>query len=206
MSMKIYTAYRLKNSKDLWEFVRDVRRKGARRVRGLLEERFQLLYGSLLVRESPEYTTALRMHPDNAEKAMTLAADLYLSHAYRDQASKHERNIWDFDVSIAIREYKGRLYLIPNVGAGSKGALDFLNRDKRLEDFSYWDNTDKPARISTKEWNQRRVVWEQLTASYIGVNKFYLDNWNDYLVVDICSNQTYWTIKPISFKPPVIKP
>lgn len=36
----------------------------------------------------------------------------------------------------------------------------FLNIDG-IEEYSYWDNADKPDTISKKEWNKRRCDWEE---------------------------------------------
>jgi hypothetical protein len=202
MSMKVYTAYRLRKAEVLWPFVRDVRRKGALRIRDTIQEYYDALYGSEIVLQSEHMTRALSTYGEHErEKALKLATEMFLTRSYKEQERSVERNAWDFSASLAVREAKGQLYVIPHVGMAVHKSLSFLSHDKRLEDFSYWDNSDRPSHITSKRWEARRQVWEELTDESTHSSKLYADVWCDYLVVEICSPDLWWRVKPLFLAP-----
>lgn len=146
MSTKIYTAYRLKKSSDLWPFVHDCYTRGERAVVNVFRR--------LLRSSSYDAITA----------------------KYREQAGSPYRNEWNFDVTIAIRERRGRIYVIPHCDMRMAKACDFLKRDRRLDDFAYWNNTDRPKTVTARAWAHRACVWNALSAA----------GWGNCLTVTIC--------------------
>lgn len=90
--------------------------------------------------------------------------DRWVRVRYGEQLTSALRNRWDFDANIAVRSLDERFYLIPYAAENSflGNTLDFLKDSPLLEDFAYWDNSDRPKRVSTTRWAERRDVWECL--------------------------------------------
>lgn len=130
MSIKIWTAYRLKRSSELWGLVSDIHREGRLGV-------------------------AARMRARLAKDGVW---GEFRSRVKEGMESPYE-NYYDFACSVDIRERRGRLYLIPFCGMGSSGVLDFLGEDGRLEDYHWQNQTDRPESIGAREWGRRRKVW-----------------------------------------------
>jgi hypothetical protein len=185
VSTKVYTAYRLKRSEDLWAFVRDIRRQAMPAIHKVLQELFLGLAEELR-----------RADPALSGSDLRIAAEQRLTREYRDQLGKGERNTFDFDVNITIREHEGRLYLIPYCDMFMRDVLDFLKDDPRLEDFAYWDNSDQPEDVSDADWAARKALWDAMDSGCTIPDQLYSDAWSDYLVFEICSYHALWKIKP----------
>jgi hypothetical protein len=137
MSTKIYRAYRLKRSQDLWPLVHDIRLKGTRAVKKVLTN-LLLNLAQEVDPLSEEYgiVEVARKNPEVLDRSVRLeVADHFLTNRYREESVSHLRSPWCFDVAVGIRQYKGRLYLIPYCDELVRSTLDFLDRDPRLEDF-----------------------------------------------------------------------
>lgn len=147
------------------------------------------------VSKTPKFLEELRKGDLNADSLLRIETEQELIRRYRDQLVKPYRNDFDFDVWITVREYEGRLYLIPSCGLGAQGCLDFLKRDRRLEDFAFWDNSDKPNHITGRAWRHRKRVWDALDPGVPG-HQLYADPWSDYLTIEINSYSTFWKTKP----------
>ena len=174
MSIKIYTAYRLKDSGEFWPILRDCRRRGLEAVRELVCRLATTIVP--MDKSSADYGA-----PDRAREIIGLRE---LGKRYQAQATSGLRDEYDFDVTITVREYRGALYLVPYCDMFLRDALHFLRSDPRLEDFAYWDNADELEGISEMEWQERRAVW-------LGIDEA---GWLDTAVIEICTPQKFWTI------------
>lgn len=185
MSTKVYVAYRLKQSKDIWPFVRDTRRRGEENVKKVLRV-LHTTFSENVDTASKGYANALKFSDGNEARARLKVASEAIREGYRAQLGRMERSIFDFDVSVAIREHKGRMYLIPHCDMMMRDALKFLARDRRLENFAYWNNTDQPKRISRREWDARGEIWDALDAS----------GWGDYVTIIVCDWSKFYMLDP----------
>jgi len=115
--------------------------------------------------------------------------DHWMTKCYGDQLTDLQRNLWALDTSITIRKYRSRYYLIPYCERSSLvgGCLEFLDKDDRLEEFGYWNNTDKPAEVTTSQWAWRGKVWTALTDH---------ERWKDFLCVDVVSYFGFSDVSP----------
>lgn len=104
---------------------------------------------------------------------------------YRSQVTKYERNPFNFDVAITFRKHKGRIYLIPYCDWLMRDVLKFLDNDARLENYAYWNNTDRAEGVSQRAWDNRGKVWDEMDK-----------NWQTFLSLDICSWSAYTYIEP----------
>jgi len=106
--------------------------------------------------------------------------DSWAHKSYGKTLAQHTWDLWAIDTSITMRVYRGKYYLIPYFDRRChlSGLLDFMADDERLEEFGYWNNTDKPDEVSTQKWAWRRTVWNDLTKH---------ERWKEYVSVDIIS-------------------
>lgn len=106
--------------------------------------------------------------------------DTWMSKKYGAQLSQTRRNPWALDTTITLRPYRSRYYLIPycDGACAVAGSLNFLADDPRLEDFAYWNNTDKPKEVTDHEWAWRATVWNDLTD---------WDRWPNFVEVSVVS-------------------
>ena len=84
----------------------------------------------------------------------------FLNHVYKIRELFKRHEVYDFDCGLNIWIKDGYCYII-----FVKGSYLYTNKIPDLmpdfvEDFSYFDNTDKPEGISEEEWEYRGTVWE----------------------------------------------
>jgi hypothetical protein len=106
---------------------------------------------------------------------------------FRMSTTNPYRSICNFDVSVTFREYKGGIYVIPYCEGTMRNVLDFLAKDRRLRDYHYQNQTDRPTRVPARQWRERAKVWDALTEQA---------RWGDYLMIDICSWSKWWQLNP----------
>jgi len=80
---------------------------------------------------------------------------------FLDEVEKRKKEFVKFyELDVAIFPFEGKIY----------GMLFYDNfelppfglKNVKYEDFSYWDNTDRPDTISAADWEERRRVWGAL--------------------------------------------
>lgn len=152
MSTKVYNAYRLKENVDLWDFLHDVRVQAVSIIQTKLREFYDL------IKEHPEYLEITEENPTYCD----------ISDAVRDkygeQLSRLERNPYNLDVSLSVRRFENRYYIraFSDKIAIFGDPLTFLRDDERLENYEYWNNTDRPEDVSDEDWKERERCWNEL--------------------------------------------
>lgn len=185
MSTKVYVAYKLKKSGDLWAFLRDTIKQGRKNVRAALVK-LHHTYMADVDTKSPEYVEALGRYEGDEWLTQFRLANNFLRKEYRSQQTSMERNPFHFDVSLGIWENKGSLYIIPYCDMFMRNVLDFLKKNTRLEDFCYWNNTDEPKGMPRSVWKARGKVWDAI----------HDNGWENHLWIDVCSPSSYYQIDP----------
>jgi hypothetical protein len=108
---------------------------------------------------------------------------------FKKNSTEMERDTYSLDVAVAIYPYRGRTYLrtfaepISVVGR----CLDFVREMPELEDFHYQNQTDPPKEVSSKEWAQRRRVWDGITKD---------DDIGRFVTLEILSFPKLWKLDP----------
>jgi len=199
MSTKIWTAYKLKDPTQLWPFVHDIRIQATKNIQIELRKLYADISGAVNC-DSEEYKqareTVEKFTPTYVDKlseeekdwrARIDVAERIIKKGYREASNSMILDYFDFDVSVAFREWKGDIYIIPHCNMVMRKVLDFLKDDNRLVDFHYQNQTDRPKKISGREWKKRERVWDGM-----------LDNglWSDVLVLDVCKYEFFWQIDP----------
>lgn len=198
MSTKIYTAYKLKSSKDLWPFIHDTRLKATRNLQKRLRDWYlrRILSGDGAVEStSVDYAAYKQNRLQHSEFFARLSeASTILRNGYKAASSSSLNDVCDFDLSIGVRQFEGEIYVIPSHGWGSRGLLSFLSRDPRLVDFHYQNQSDKPSRISNREWSKRGKIWNAMEDT---------GQWRDVLVLEICTYPMWYLMDPSMYPAPM---
>lgn len=140
---------------------------------------------------SNEEIFELAKRPSNkAKEPGVFDIDAWILAKYGETLTQRQWNLWALDTSIALRKYGDRFYLIPYCDSRCylSGVLDFLQKEDRLEDFAYWNNTDKPEEISESEWDERSRVWNDLTDH---------DRWYEFVALDVVSWMGWDQVSPM---------
>lgn len=184
MSTVIRPAYRLKKSSDLWQFTRDTYQRGEAEVKKVIRE-FYAELAKCVDPNSDRYKELAVHYKEDWKVRLEIAHDT-VRNEYKKQLGSSSRNPFNFDVHIAIREYKSRIYVRPHCDWKMANVLDFLEEDERLEEYSYWNNTDRPKRFSAQEWGHRSKVWD-------GIHEA---GWGHYLSINICDWSKWYLLDP----------
>jgi len=186
MSTKIYNAYRVKKSRDLWPLLRDIRRIAEANVRRMINEFYDDVHKDISTK-SPLYKAARKrgLNPYEARESVTRKV---VHRGYRIQSTTMERTLFNFDASVTVREHKGRYYLITYADWFSPvgKCFEFLREDPRLEDYHYQNQCDRPKEISARAWKAREKVWDAIDEA----------GWWDYLSLIICDWDNFRRIDP----------
>lgn len=193
MSTKIYTAYKVRKGVDLWDTVHDIKIQGTEQAKEALK-RFGATHLSAVREDTDLFKKALescshygRSKEATRELARAQVATNIIKRFYRISSTSSLRSPYNFDVSVGFRQYKGRIYIIPYCDWTMSKVLDFLKKDRRITDFHYQNQTDKPKHISEKSWDRRGDVWN-------GMDKE--GRFQDVLCLDICKFDMYWQFDP----------
>jgi hypothetical protein len=183
MSTKIYRAYRLNKNSDFWPFVSDTKKRGVEEVQKVLRSLYTSMAGVVEQKDVDAYIE--RFGSRSESRARHEIAHQRAREGYRDQLGRSERDVFDFDVCIAIRNHKRRIYLIPYCDSLMRKTLDFLDQDPRLDDFAYWNNTDRKEEVSAREWKHRGKIWDEMDKK-----------WQEFVHLDICSWSAFPYVDP----------
>lgn len=83
----------------------------------------------------------------------------FLRDAFREHA--HTDN-YLFDVQSGWVFYPNGRYFYGWPWGDTKLDEETVLKFEDAEDFSYWDDTDKPEEISTREWRRRGIKWDEI--------------------------------------------
>jgi hypothetical protein len=166
MSTKIYNGYRIKGATTLDEAFAalntDANRKWvATRIEELTREYLALRVTRVIDRSYLE--------PDNEEavRAAKHAVMSCLSELWKDQrearAEGRRDHLIDFDLDVSLIPVGKRQHrqVVALIFAQRECHRDWFSKLDCVEDFSYWDNSDRPEEVSAPEWRKRKRVWEQ---------------------------------------------
>lgn len=188
MSTKIYAAYKLKNPLKFTDVVDDLYKiaikKWEKRIIDLLHEAMKDVKD-----DNEDYLKSREQYYNQSEEfcKAEVACD-FVQNGYRAQKNSPYRDLFDFDAWITFYWYDGEIYLIPRCDMAMRDLFNFLMRHRELQDFRYWNNTDKPSHIRVKEWKHRQDIWD-LIFPYSGEIP-------PNLRLGICEPDYFWRIFP----------
>lgn len=173
MSTKIFNAYRTAPGEPLWPLMRALRARGRIEAKAAIRKFYEMLAACEL--------------PTDPTKRLQIAHDRVRT-KYREQLSSPHRNEFDFNVSIAVRELDGRLYLRAHCDMTMGTVLDFMRTFPAvLEEYEYWTTTDtRPGGVTLAQWEERRETWDRIIAA----------GWGDLLTLTIVDWDSFHEVDP----------
>lgn len=180
--MKVYNAYRLEKSIDLFTLVAEIQREATELAASKIVEAECNLMAAILP-SSDEYVAKLDSIKKNWDDRLTyrqadnlarfsMARDT-MTTLYKKSHDSGMRSPFDFDACVTFRGYKGRVYMQVFADGPLRNIFDKWTKRPYAVDFHYQNQADKPESISESAWNKRREVWDVLYDTEIG-RKTYL--------------------------------
>ncbi len=184
MSLKIYNAYRLAKAQTLWDVVRDITVQGREAAQGVLRRIYVDMAAAVLPTHEIYQACLKSDWPETG--ARLEAASRTLQKLYKAASISFERNPFNFDISVGIWRNRGRYYLRGFCDMQVSHCLDFMEDDRRLIPYSYWDNSDRPKDVPISEWRARARTWH-------AINR---ETHNVHLLIDVLSYQNLFRVDP----------
>lgn len=158
MSLKLYDGYRIKGFSEKefiekYEYLKEVVEKEAKI--SIQEEISKIFYNTLdygYGRKEDDMTVLEYVKEEIKEEIENLKK------GYRSPSL-------DKDISFALKEYKGDLYLYL-FSEDREISKMLLKEIENIEEFGYWNNTDKPDSVTESHWEKRKKIWDELLTSY----------------------------------------
>lgn len=159
MSTKIYTAYRLP-TKHLNKFLIETNEvmfnNVVKRLNLLMDKLKPEGYYQLLLKQWKDKAWVDKIFEREGKAARFGRLDAILS-ACKEAAQSPRRDImFDIECGWFIRISNKYAYVIPY---GEAYTHDNLKLQDYVEDYSYWNNTDRPENISPARWGARAKKW-----------------------------------------------
>ncbi len=194
MSTKVYVAYKLKphvtkSHVGFWAWARETQARAEQEVRLVIRQVYCHMADNLKADDEAylRYLTSFGAK-DSSRQRLTFCHNTLVQN-YKKQVASSLRDDYDFDVTIAIRELHGDLYITPYYDMACRHVLDFMKEDKRLSDFAYWDNADPPEGMREgsgyRRWKARGKVWDQIDPHI-----------REYLLITVCDSQKFMYVDP----------
>lgn len=175
MSTKLYDGLRIKNAKE-----EDVIAK-LDSLKPLFKE---VLRNTIAKKISSEYFNMVDnvFNNDNPQLPCDYAQNILKKEM--ESIKNDKRSImFQYDFVIYVKQYKSDVYLYPFYRELNDLNI-LMEKIPELEDFGYWDNTDKPEEISESHWKKREKIWNIISNKYTfeesGFKKISLNDIKDF--------------------------
>lgn len=188
MSFQVYDAYKVKRRDQLWPLLREIQDRG----RANVIQRFKEIYWDRMIHLDPENETLKKYCETYGIEwpARLRTVNEELKEFFKASAVSRERGEGDIDVSVSVYEHPSGFYLRVNCDQVSclRGCLDFVHTHTKVRDFHFQNSSNRPRKVSARDWMTRRRVWDELVGKG-GILR-------PLVVVPICNWSLYWTMDP----------
>jgi hypothetical protein len=157
MSTKIYNGWKLNvTSEELYSLLWDIKKRAKEIIKNNLRDIYNIKPITTTV-----YDHALKVQNELINNVNKEILNMVCSP-------------FDPDCNLCIYPYNSEFYarsFYDNTSLIVKNSLDFLGDMDKVEEFFYFNNTDKPDNISDEEWINRGEVWDNIMSpetNYIG--------------------------------------
>lgn len=191
MSTKIYDGCRFKNNpKNLYE-VKDILNKFKEKALKYYQEKYNKLFASIFYsifdeavlykkvshrflgfknrKEEDRYFNKYELHSifdeiriyENSYLRQLITEDIdNKSKVFRNQLDRfHPYSEYDFYCSVMLFPSKNNLLAL--VITEDEEVKEMFVEMEEIEEYPYWDNTDRPDNMTDKEWEKRRDEWDK---------------------------------------------
>ena len=169
MSTKVYDGYKLPNfsSKELIDFCHRLKHLVSTEQKEFYfrahSKRALQLFDLHYLGELPEYKTSEKLFISNPSNPLSIAWS-EITEEVREANNKNQMHDYYFHVHFFPLDNK--------ILAMPRSLNSLYNKIwesfSEVEEYGYWNNTDKPDEISNKEWNQRKKDWTEAFRGSVG--------------------------------------
>lgn len=185
MSTKIYDAFKVKDPRQLWPILWQIRDVARAEAQNALRDHYWKLVRSM------EPTAEQRKDQGDRSEAifrLRLARDL-VRDAFKENSTSALKDTYALKMSVAVYPYKGNYYLRLFYDHSSVfgKVLDFVKDMSGLQDFHYQNQTDRPEEISARDWLNRKNTWYGLAALHKDIGNhvvLVITDWESFYHVD----------------------
>lgn len=177
MSIKIYSAFRIKDGVDVWPLLWKIRDQATENAKRALRNHYiDLVFHT--DSSTKEYWIEFGDRTKHAFDALTGRAkqELHfrLDRAHKQVKSRFKDNVtssvreeYNLEVNLAIYPHTSGNYLRTFCDSASimRDVLDFVEELPELEDYYFQNSSDGPKDIPEEQWQARRAVWEEIYQS-----------------------------------------
>lgn len=163
MSTKIHFGFKLKTIKTLDEAFLYFR-SHAKNIQNKVNEAHakEILEKSIKIHDINNNNLVEKEHQEN-HAIWKVSMNLY-EKIYEDQR-KQKRNIDDKTIEIALAPFEGNIYGLFFIE--NNHSLEIFKELEEIENFNYWNSTDKPNSITEHDWEERSRIWDSVLDLYI---------------------------------------
>lgn len=191
MSTKIWVAYKLLDNKHLWHVIHDIRLRASKEASRVLRD----LYDTMVIRYREEMPAQYRAEWEGRKQKsdfdeyydLLSIVQRAVRQEYKSQLGSYQLDLFDFDAYVHVRYYGGVYSFIPASNGLFRHIFDFMEKDARLADWHYQNQSDRAEGISDDEWDARKAYYDAMDAQ---------DVWQDVLMLPICDWQSFQYLDP----------
>lgn len=161
MSTKVYTAYRVPVSKlntFLYKSKSNSINQAAIRIQELITNMRPEAFYNILIKTYKDDAYVKQIY-NNGDPTRMTKFDAVIACCKEASHSSYRDPMFNIDCGWTVRIYDDHAYLIQYGEMYMHGGFKTPGYAK---DFSYWDNTDKPFKITNKSWENRGILWHKL--------------------------------------------
>lgn len=167
MSTKIYDGVKLQDSNfhDLKKIMEAMKEE----LIPIAREEYLKVYASVLEKVVVYIQTGYKMMSaieyDKLTDTSPLEVARFATHTCNDIIRENKKrdlsydSDFDFEASVWIFPIKDKILACPCIT--SPEIMKAFMENKAVSEYGYWNNTDKPDRISDEEWETRRIDWDE---------------------------------------------
>lgn len=181
MSLKAYDAFTLRTRREPWDELMGLRR----RLVDVAKHTILVICAEAVA----DKRAKLKEGVDPYSGDGVLAGDRYVYEQFKAADAQPYRDAYALDANLTVRRFEGRYILRLHAnGLMYEPMIKALKKEKILLDFHYQNQSDKPRTISTRQWGERRRVWEAISEG---------DQEWDWLLMEICTLASWSRLGPV---------
>jgi len=158
MSTKIYNGYKMPKSLELLQdFIMDFRDKAEKVV---MHDLTKLTAEMTSYNVDRFFFNSLK-EPELADSALQKVMRLIDDEYSKIKKTKERNPTYDFECEISVLVPKGSDKILLLLFTEQKNLKSLFESYEFIDEYSYWNNSDKPDDISDVEWGQRKIDWDK---------------------------------------------
>ncbi|MFW6219340.1 MAG: hypothetical protein ACOC33_00600 [bacterium] len=164
MSTKIYNGYKLKNNMSFQKITIFCQMIG-----DLINEEREKLIVSLFTNIFIDDLICILSggYPQDKNLKFLISFEIYNEYKKRSDKIKQTKQrdpLYDFEFEIVFIPIKNKILCL--LYTEQSNFIKIWENQSEIEEYGYWNNTDKPENLSEKDWDKRKIDWDEALPNY----------------------------------------